>query len=270
MLRHQLTEVVVDGDLPERCLSVVQRLTGIVDPAAGQRDVRLFEIDPRRRGGFDRPCVIAVEDLRQAPQGVAWLGVPRREPGTGEGDGQHRRRCRDGNQQAAPALTMPAALRHGGGLDRGDRGVRVNEIRERLAVDVAAPGEQQGIELLIPEPVGDLGIGASQRVQKGVVGLHGRQVCGEIRLRGRRPVAERRHGEFGETPVEVMSFAIGHSDHLLGGQYLAEPRECTVLGNPDCSRGRSHGVGGLFGGQTHNHAQDHDLSLLFGQNLQQQ
>jgi len=70
--------------------------------------------------------------------------------------------------------------------------------------------------------------------------------------------------------VEVKSsFTIGHSDHLLGGKYLAEARESTVLSDPDRARGRSHGIGGLFSGQTHHHPQHHDLSLLVRQHSEQ-
>jgi hypothetical protein len=53
MLLHQLVEVVLDGNLLKRGLRVIERLTGVVDPATGQRDIRRLEIDPGRRGGLD-------------------------------------------------------------------------------------------------------------------------------------------------------------------------------------------------------------------------
>jgi hypothetical protein len=53
MLPRQLVEVVLDGNLLERGLRGIERPTSVVDPATGQRDIRILKIHPGRRGGLD-------------------------------------------------------------------------------------------------------------------------------------------------------------------------------------------------------------------------
>ncbi|ASR34148.1 hypothetical protein BAY61_03110 [Prauserella marina] len=68
--------------------------------------------------------------------------------------------------------------------------------------------------------------------------------------------------------LAVPALALRHSDHLLSGQHLTQPREGTMLGDSDRARGRAHGFSGLFRGKADNHPQHHDLALFIRQNLQ--
>src|SRR5262249_51643929 len=72
----------------------------------------------------------------------------------------------------------------------------------------------------------------------------------------------------GSPPLEVQrpksGTAVLRRDHLG-----LQPRQCPVLRDPDRTRRRADGLGGLFGAHADDNAQDQDFALFFGQHGQE-